>query len=275
MLAIQKLFINYNFSNRSEKIKYIVVHDVGAHSTARNNRDYFAGGNRDASADFFIDSTNIIQTIDYNQHYSWAIGDGAGKYGKTNGNSVSMEMCLEANLKPSTSTVNNTIDLVKYLMKALNISADNVVRHYDCSHKNCPGSFSANNWSAWTDFKKQLASQPVTPIVAATPVIFHKNIRVTVQTPLIGSGGECIKTYKVNDIFTAINEDSSWWKLAVGKLSKVHCAEVIVTPVAPVVTPVTDTTYRVVTGSFTDKANADKRVAELKKVGVQSFVVKK
>lgn len=272
MLPIQKLFINYNFSSRSEKIKYLVVHDVGAHSTAKNNRDYFAGGDRQASADFFVDSTNIIQTMDFNKHYSWAIGDGHGEFGKTNGNSVSMEMCLEANLKPSTSTVNNTIALVKYLMKVLNISADNVVRHYDCSHKNCPGSFSPNNWSAWTSFKKQLVSQTIISKVATTPIIFRKTIKVTVSTPLINSVGANIRTFKVGDLVTAINEDASWWKLPAGKISKVHCIEVAK---EPIVTPTTDTTYRVVTGSFADKTNADKRVAELKKAGLESFITTK
>lgn len=43
--------------------------------------------------------------------------------------------------------------------------------------------------------------------------------------------------------------------------------------VVPVVKPVAEVTYRVVTGSFADKENADARVAELKKVGVESFIV--
>ena len=46
----------------------------------------------------------------------------------------------------------------------------------------------------------------------------------------------------------------------------------IVKPTVPVVT---DKTYRVVTGSFTDKDNATARVAELKKLGVESFIVEK
>lgn len=270
MLPIQKLFINYNFSNRSEKIKYLVVHDCGAHSTARNNRDYFNGGDRSASADFFIDSANIFQTIDFNKHYSWAIGDGAGKYGKTNGNSISMEMCLEANLKPSTSTVNNTIDLVKYLMKALNISADNVVRHYDCSHKNCPGSFSANNWKGWTNFKNQLSIPVVNVVLEAKPPIikFRKILNVIKSTPCINlTTGALVKTFKINDQVTAVNEDAYWWITLIGKVSKANCELKIVEDNA--------TTYRVVTGSFADKANADKRVADLKKAGVESFITTK
>jgi len=158
MLNIQRLFINYNHSVRTEKISYIVVHDCGAVSTARNNRDYFASGDRQASADFFVDSNNIIQTMDYNKNYSWSIGDGHNKYGKHNGNVVALEMCLEKNLQPSEKTIQNALDLVRKLMKELNIPISNVVTHHQCSDKMCPNSFSANNWAKWTDFKKRLSS---------------------------------------------------------------------------------------------------------------------
>jgi N-acetylmuramoyl-L-alanine amidase len=156
MLAIQKLFINYNYSVRNEPIKYIVLHDVGAVSSAKNNRDYFNGGNRGSSADFFIDSNNIIQLLDYIKNNSWAVGDGKGQYGITNKNSISIEMCLEANLRPSSATVTNTIDLVQKLMLELNIPIENVLRHYDASRKLCPMSMSDNNWTLWYEFKKQL-----------------------------------------------------------------------------------------------------------------------
>ena len=165
MLSIQKLLINYNFSVRNGPIKYICIHDVGAVSTAINNRNYFNSGEVGASADFFIDSKNIIQLIDYIKNYGWSVGDGKGKYGIANNNSLSIEMCLEANLKPSTTTVTNTIELVQKLMKELNIPLERVVRHYDASHKNCPGSFSANNWLLWTEFKKQLI-----PSVVVKPI---------------------------------------------------------------------------------------------------------
>lgn len=165
MLDIQKLFINYNYSVRNEVIKYIVIHDVGGVSTAKNNREYFNGGNRNASADFFIDSKDIIQTVDYTKNNSWAVGDGHGAYGITNKNSISIEMCLEPNLKPSATTIQNTINVVQKLMKELNIPIERVVRHYDASRKICPRSFSADNWNLWNEFKKQLIPQVVKPVV--------------------------------------------------------------------------------------------------------------
>ena len=272
MLEIQKKLISYNYSKRSEKAKFIVIHDVGATgSTAQNNRDYFAGGDRQASADFFIDSNNIIQIIDYHTNYSWAIGDGAGKYGKTNGNSLSIEMCLESNGQPTTKTIQNTLDLTKYLMKELSIESVNVVRHYDCSHKNCPGSFSSNNWSAWTLFKKQLATT-ITPTLVSAAIKYRKPVIITKICNAIDSNGGIAKTFKIGDEITIINEQNGYFYCTLGKFPKADCKLVVDASVIP---KVEDITYRVVTGSFVDKSNADKRVEELKKAGVESFITTK
>lgn len=156
MLEIQKRFIKYNYTPRYNKeIKYCVIHDVGVKgSTAINNYMYFNGGNRGSSADFFVDVDNIIQLVDCAKNYSWHCGDGAGKYGITNSNSIGIEMCL---VEPFDTVIQNTIELVKYLMKELNIPIENVVRHYDTSGKNCPNSLSPNNWEKWFWFKSQLS----------------------------------------------------------------------------------------------------------------------
>lgn len=160
MLEIQQQIINYNKSVRSSQPIYIVVHDTGnPNSTAQNNHDYFEGGNRGASADFFVDSNNIIQIIDTDSYYSWEVGDGGGAYGITNRNSVGIEMCIDSEGNPTEETINNTIDLVKYLMNKYDIGIDNVVRHYDASRKCCPCCFSENNWTKWYEFKNRLTSQ--------------------------------------------------------------------------------------------------------------------
>lgn len=154
MLTIRQKLINFNYSPRSVPIKYIVIHDVGTKgSTAIDNYIYFNGADRQSSADFFVDADNIIQLADYNKDYSWHCGDGKGKYGITNNNSIGIEMCL---VEPFDKVVDNTIELVKYLMKELNIPIDNVVRHYDASRKNCPGSLSADDWAKWYEFKNRL-----------------------------------------------------------------------------------------------------------------------
>lgn len=88
---------------------------------------------------------------DLKNYYCWAVGDGKGKYGITNENSISIEMCstlakgTTANYgnhigwSISDKVLENTIKLSKILMKKYNIPLDRVVRHYDASRKYCPG----------------------------------------------------------------------------------------------------------------------------------------
>jgi N-acetylmuramoyl-L-alanine amidase len=159
MIDIKQKFIDYNKTLRSLIPIYIVVHDTGdPGATAQNENDYFAGGNRNASADFFIDRNNIIQIIDTDNYYSWHCGDGKGKYGITNGNSLGIEMCLESDGSLSENTISYTLELVKNLMDKYNIGINNVVRHYDASRKNCPNSLSDNSWARWYDFKDRLSA---------------------------------------------------------------------------------------------------------------------
>ena len=53
----------------------------------------------------------------------------------------------------------DVIELVKELMRELSIPLDCVVRHYDASGKICPQTMSANNWSAWKEFKERLKGE--------------------------------------------------------------------------------------------------------------------
>ena len=145
-MNISKQFIGYNKSVRTQSIKYIVIHSTGnSGDTAQNNHDYFASGNRGASADFFVDDNNVIQIIDSDNYYSWHCGDGHGAYGISNSNSIGIEMCGTNNGNISEATINNTIELVKILQSKYNIDNDHVVRHYDASRKCCPSQFSNNN----------------------------------------------------------------------------------------------------------------------------------
>lgn len=156
MLPITRKISKYNFSNNNNP-KYIVIHDTGNKTdSAAGNANYFNTGNRNASAHYFVDDKNIYQVVeDFNA--SWHCGDGAGKYGITNYNSIGIEMC-RVNNNVTETTINNTIELVKYLMNKYSIPVDKVVRHYDASRKICPSSLSANNWSRWNDFKNRLTS---------------------------------------------------------------------------------------------------------------------
>lgn len=156
---INKYISKYNNSPRyGAKPTWIVVHWVGAVSTAKNNCLYFAGGNRNASAHFFVDDKYIWQSVECD-NASWHCGGGlqsneGHKYFGSckNSNSIGIEMCCKkknGKLYISDKTISNTEELVKYLMKKYNIPANHVIRHYDVTGKFCPGNYiSSKSWNS-------------------------------------------------------------------------------------------------------------------------------
>ena len=86
------------------KVEYLVIHYTAGGSSAGDSeaktRNVFL--NRNASADFVVDDDTILQVNpDISNYYCWAVGDGNGKYGITNKNAVSIEIC--SNLKKGTT----------------------------------------------------------------------------------------------------------------------------------------------------------------------------
>ena len=150
--------IAYNRSRRPEPIRYIVIHDTGNRSAgadAMSHFQYFNTGNRDSSADYFVDGKTILQVNDYHTYYTWHCGDGKGKYGITNQNSVGIEMCINSD-GDHNKAFDNLVAVTKHLMQELNIPAERVVRHYDASRKNCPASMNNGTWSKWNEFKSMI-----------------------------------------------------------------------------------------------------------------------
>lgn len=150
--------ISYNRTPRKEKPKYIVIHDTGNKSKGADceaHFNYYNTGNRQSSADIFADDKGVLRINDYNKYYTWHCGDGSGKYGITNGNSVGVEICVNADGDYDTALKNAAV-AVRKLMHELNIPSERVVRHYDASRKLCPASMSQNNWESWAKFKRLL-----------------------------------------------------------------------------------------------------------------------
>lgn len=162
-MNIVKKQIRYNYSKRTQSIRYIVIHDTGntgrgANASAHFN--YFNGADRGSSADFFSDDKQILQVNDYTQYYTWHCGDGKGKYGITNANSIGIEICINSDGNYN-AAFQNAAELTRSLMRELNIPLERVVRHYDASRKNCPASMSKNSWALWSEFKKRLSEEEI------------------------------------------------------------------------------------------------------------------
>ena len=154
--------IAYNRSNRTGKIiKYIVIHDtgnssVGANATAHFN--YFNSKDRSSSADFFVDDQQILCVNDYHKFYTWHCGDGKGRYGISNSNSIGVEICINSD-GDREKAIENALSLTKELMEELHIPLERVVRHYDASRKLCPATMSKNGWAEWYIFKARLQNK--------------------------------------------------------------------------------------------------------------------
>ena len=151
--------IKRNFTSRGKnpKIEYLVIHDTGntgVGANALNHKNYVENNTRGASAHYFVDDKGIVQFVGDSKS-AGAVGDGHGKYGITNSNSLSIEMCINSD-GDYVKTYKNTVELTKNLMEKFNISIDRVVRHYDASRKNCPGHMRQNNWSKWWKFKEDI-----------------------------------------------------------------------------------------------------------------------
>lgn len=174
------------------QFEFIVLHYVGAVSTAKNNAEYL---HRDAnlgwSAHFFVDETSIWQSVDFN-HAAGHCGvdysggkapfwNGKGTY-STNRRSIGIEMCCKKDaagnwyLEPE--TVTRTVALVKWLMQEYNIPIERVVRHYDVCWKICPEPW-VRDPAQWNSFKKRLAEEEIDMTVEEVKKLIKEEVKET------------------------------------------------------------------------------------------------
>lgn len=154
--------VNYwqgNGNGGTKTNKYIVIHYVGAVSTALNNAKYFENSYRGASANYFVDENDVYRVVK-DLDTAWHCGTtGAYKHPECrNTNSIGIEMCCFNNngkIDVSDKVVARTIELTKMLMQMYNIPANNVIRHYDVTGKNCPAPF-VRDVNRWNDFKARI-----------------------------------------------------------------------------------------------------------------------
>lgn len=180
---------NYNISRRYATVKYIVVHYTAGTGSARNNCIYFSNGNRNASAHYFIDDDYIYEYADPAKYATWHVGDGKGKYGITNSNSIGIEVVNTGNAF-SEAEIEKLTWLVQKLMREFDVPASRVVRHYDASRKQCPRYYV--NGTRW----KALHSRITTGKVSSTKPATNggNTVNITLQVLQKGSKGSQVKT---------------------------------------------------------------------------------
>ena len=156
-MNIIKMISKKNCYIGQNKPAYIVIHetdnwskgaDAKAHATAMKN------GNLAGTVHYYVDSKSIYQTLDHADG-AWAVGDGKGKYGITNRNSINIEICVN----PETDyyvAVDKAEQLAASLLKQYGWGTDHLKRHYDASRKNCPRRIQAEG--RWPEFVKKTAA---------------------------------------------------------------------------------------------------------------------
>lgn len=161
MNKINRMISKYNYTpGNSSRIKYIVIHYVGALGGAKENCIYYGGRDRGSSAHYFVGFDGEIWQCVEDQNIAWHCGASSYKHPECrNANSIGIEMCVRKKGTQTlgatdrdwyfeNKTVQSTIELVRYLMEKYHIPADHVIRHYDVTGKICPNPYVYNEEKA-------------------------------------------------------------------------------------------------------------------------------
>lgn len=162
--------VNNYQEGRIGKIKYIVVHYTASpNDTAEGEAKYFKNNFIGASAHYFVDERSVYRSV-IDSDAAWHCGANVYYHGECrNDNSIGVELCCKKKNPTSRKaedkdwyfdkgTVKNAAELIKYLMSEYEIPIENVVRHYDVTHKICPAPF-VHNQSDWERFKDMLKGE--------------------------------------------------------------------------------------------------------------------
>lgn len=225
---------NYN-SNASRNAAFVAMHYTGnSKDTARANANYFAGAGRNASAHFFVDDTEIRQSVAL-KDTAWGVGAKSYKHASCrNANCVNIEMCCTAgNYRISDKTKGNAAYLCAYICNLLGITAAEVdtyvLRHYDVTGKNCPAQMAGSGNAEWAAFKTRVkeilnggassgnsgsssgtnGSFPATPFQVKV-LVSDLNIR---SNPSMGNN---VKGQTGKGVFTITEVNDGWGKLKSG-----------------------------------------------------------
>ena len=151
-MQINKLLTPYNLNRLGDtsRIKYIVLHYVGATGGAEANCRYYASKYIGASAHYYVGFGGEIWQSVEDGDIAWHCGAKSYRHPECrNSNSIGIELCVRNKGSQAAdsrdwyfenATVQAAIELTRELMKKYGIPADRVIRHYDVTGKNLPES---------------------------------------------------------------------------------------------------------------------------------------
>lgn len=253
---VKKTSTHNTTSRPNRSLKWIVIHyTAGTQSkpgAAASTASYFATTTVQASSDFIVDDSTIVQyNPDIRNRNTWHCGGGKqSSYGAayyqqcTNSNSIGIEVCSsnytgrvtnanDKNWYYTDAAIEQTVLLTKYLMETYNIDADHVIRHFDVTGKLCPGIIGWNSVtgdeSKWHAFKARLTGGAV-----IQPAEVNYKGEVTALSLNCRSGGSTsypiVTTYAQGAIVTITKEQNGWGYTGAGWVSLNYINKITETP---------------------------------------------
>ena len=149
MKIIEMISNNKNNYGPGNKKLYITVHETGNKDKGANalaHANYINNGSEE-SWHYTVDDTQVIKHFNHDIS-CWHCGDGRGE---GNLNSIGIEMCVNSD-GDFNKTITNTIELIQYLMKELNISIARVFQHNYWNREDCPQSIRQGEPITWDTF---------------------------------------------------------------------------------------------------------------------------
>lgn len=170
-MQINKLLTPYNLNRLGDtsRIKYIVIHYVGAIGGAEANCRYYASKYIGASAHYYVGFNGEIWQSVEDGDIAWHCGAKTYRHPECrNSNSIGIELCVRNKGSQAAdsrdwyfeeATVQAAIELTKELMEKYDVPAERVIRHYDVTGKICPNPYVYNHTAhTWEAFKAALTA---------------------------------------------------------------------------------------------------------------------
>lgn len=159
---IDQVFIRKNIFSRPDvslkRIRNIVIHYVGNPGTsAQANRNYFDSlADQDPQSGGSSSSAHFIVGLDGEILQCIPVSEMAYANAPRNNDTIAVETCHpDETGKYNQETYDSLVKLTAWLCLELELSPNDVIRHYDVSEKGCPKYF-VDNEDAWKQFKKDV-----------------------------------------------------------------------------------------------------------------------
>lgn len=187
-----------NYGAARETIAYLVIHYTGGDGdTAAGNAAYFARELTGVSAHYFVDDSEVWRSVP-EDHIAWHCGTKGTYYHPfcRNRNSIGIELCSRRS--PTTGdyfftaqTIERAAALTRALMAKYKIPVENVLRHYDVTHKCCPAPFVQESY-AWSRFRAALTEEVKEVLIyhtlAEVPAWGQETVRALLERGYLAGG---------------------------------------------------------------------------------------